>query len=181
MQALVREVAAQCDALDVALFLEVLTYSPEPDGKLAGDAKTEAVVGAARDLTPIGGDVYKAEFPVDVHSEPDEAVWAEGCAALSAASAIPWVLLSAGVDHETFVRQTRVACEAGASGILAGRSIWKEAVELEGDARAEFLHKTACKRTAELRAICVELGHPYTDFYAGDEPGVDWYRGYADL
>src|SRR4029078_4586491 len=47
--------------------------------------------------------------------------------ALDAASQVPWVLLSGGVDDATFEAQVEVACRAGASGVLAGRSVWEGA------------------------------------------------------
>src|SRR2546430_2254883 len=50
-----------------------------------------------------------------------------GCAAISDAISVPWALLSAGVDHPTFIGQLRAARAAGASGFIAGRSIWKDA------------------------------------------------------
>ena len=36
-------------------------------------------------------------------------------------STVPWVLLSASVSYDIYLKQVRVACEAGASGVMAGR------------------------------------------------------------
>ena len=83
-----------------------------------------------RDVSPpLGGDVLKAEFPYDA-GETDEARWRDACEELTAAIDVPWVLLSGGVDAATFEAQVRVACAAGASGVLAGRSIWAEAATM---------------------------------------------------
>jgi tagatose 1,6-diphosphate aldolase len=76
----------------------------------------------------------------------------------------------------------RVACDAGASGVLAGRAIWKEAAELEGQARLDFLWNTAAERMLRVRCLCDALARPYTDFYPperGDLQG--WYASYSDL
>ena len=80
-------------------------------------------------MTAIGGDILKAEFPYDA-SVRDEDRWREACAELDAASAVPWVLLSGGVDGSTFEAQARVACQSGASGVLVGRSVWADAATL---------------------------------------------------
>ena len=56
--------------------------------------------------------------------------------------ACPWVLLSGGVDDATFERQVEVACHAGASGVLVGRSVWAEAATHAGPARDAFLAGT---------------------------------------
>ena len=44
-------------------------------------------------MTALGADILKAEFPYDV-SVMDRAAWADACAELDAASAVPWVLLA---------------------------------------------------------------------------------------
>jgi tagatose 1,6-diphosphate aldolase len=54
--------------------------------------------------------------PVDPNFDSDQQHWADTFTALSNVSTVPWVLLSAGVNYETFETQTRLACKAGASG-----------------------------------------------------------------
>ena len=66
---------------------------------------------------------------------------------------MPWALLSAGVDHETFMTQLRAALAAGASGFIAGRSIWKESVAMRGEERRAFLAGKARRRLDQLLAI----------------------------
>ena len=73
------------------------------------------------------------EFPYDIKFNQDRRAWRQACAELSEACAVPWVLLSAGVDFEQFKPQAQVACENGASGFLAGRAIWKEAAAMSPD------------------------------------------------
>jgi tagatose-1,6-bisphosphate aldolase len=181
MQDLLRQVATDCDTHDIALFLETLCYSVNPECKLTSEERRRVIVETARQLTPLGGDVYKVEFPLDVNAQPDERLWAEACAELDAASSLPWVLLSAGVDHETFARQAQVACKAGASGILAGRSIWKEAASLQGEDRADFLFNKAVERARELHDQCRQFARPFSDFYTGFPTDETWYRDYHSL
>jgi len=66
---------------------------------------------------------------------------------------VPWALLSAGVDHDTFVAQLREALAGGASGFIAGRSIWKECVVMDAGARRSFLAGDARRRLSELLAL----------------------------
>ena len=44
--------------------------------------------------------------------------------------AMPWVILSSGVDDKLFPRAVRVAMQAGASGFLAGRAVWSSVIGL---------------------------------------------------
>ncbi len=152
--ALVREVAEQCRRWELPLFLEPLHYSLDRAVKTMPSAeRRRVVVETAKRLAPLGVTVLKAEFPVDVAQTQDQAEWADACAELSAVCPVPWVLLSAGVEFETYLQQVRVACAAGASGILCGRAIWKEAVRMGELARMTFLQNTGSARLRELAAL----------------------------
>ena len=109
---LVADVAADCRAADIALFVEPLSFSLVEGEPLTGEARRRVVIETARRLTAIGGDILKAEFPYDP-TVTDRARWADACAELDSASAVPWVLLSGGVDERTFEAQVLTACEAG--------------------------------------------------------------------
>lgn len=177
-EALVAQVAAECRRWDLPLFLEPLHYSLDPKVKTVPNAeRRKIVVETARRLVPLGVTVLKAEFPVDVKQTGDEAEWADACAELSAACPVPWVLLSAGVDFDTYVDQVRVACAAGASGILCGRAVWKESVQLPGPDRVAFLQIVGRSRFSQLTELVAASARPFTDFYpAGTgEDLQNWY------
>lgn len=177
-EALVEEVGESCRHYEMPFFLEPLSFSLDPEAKrLSSSEKRRVVVETARRLTPLGVDVLKAEFPLNIDEEPDQRVWLEACQELSAASRTPWVLLSAGVSFERFVEQTRVACQAGASGVLAGRAVWKEAVTMEPAARQAFFLSTARKRMLELGGVVGEYGKPWTDFHPDlkSQATPEWY------
>ncbi len=177
------DVAEQCAEEDIPLFLETLTYPIDPAvGKLTSDARREVVIRSARRLTALGGDVYKCEFPYDA-GVTDKARWEEACAELEEASAIPWVILSAGVDDATFEAQTLAACRAGASGVLVGRSVWKEGASMESPARDAWLAATGAARMQRLVDIVEAEAVPWrersplarepepTEGWAADYPG----------
>ena len=170
------KVAEECIKHDLVLMLEPLSYSLDENNKLSSDEKRYVVVETAKRLTPLNVDILKAEFPLDVN-DMDESKWMDACKEISSASIAPWILLSAAVEHETFLRQVTVACNAGASGIAVGRAVWKEAVTMNGDERLNFLRTTAKYRLSRLTSLCHALARPYTDFYQADAP-FDWYKTY---
>jgi len=169
-------IAQECRKHDLVLMLEPLSYSLDENKKLASDEKRYVVVETAKRLTPLGADILKAEFPL-VETESDQGLWKEACEAISAASTTPWILLSAAVEYDVFLRQVTVACNAGASGIAVGRAVWKEAVTMNGDERLKFLRTTAKYRISRLTSLCHALAKPFTDFYTAEAP-FDWYKDY---
>ncbi len=176
---LVQEVADECKKWDMPLFLEPLHYSTNPNvSKVENAERREIVVESAKRLVPLGVTILKAEFPVDITQTDDEAVWAESCQELSEAIDVPWVLLSAGVDYDLYERQVRVACDNGASGILCGRAVWKESVDLQDTKRTDFIQNTSTQRFRTLAQMVEQNARPWTDFYPADSGDdlEDWYK-----
>ena len=176
---LLETVAKEAIAEDIGLFVEPLSFSLDPERSLRGEARRAVVVETARRLTAIGGDILKVEFPYD-SSVTDADLWRAACAELDDAAAVPWVLLSGGVDGSVFEAQARVACEAGASGVLVGRSIWAEAATLQGRDRETFLETEARARLGRLAAIVDTSGMPWQSrsplTVGALEPADGWYR-----
>jgi len=173
------KVVEDCIKHDLVLMLEPLSYPLDENKKLSSEEKRYVVVETAKRLTPLNVDILKAEFPLDT-GNTDETAWKEACAEVSSASVVPWILLSAAVDFETYLRQVAVACNSGASGIAVGRAVWKEAVTMTPDDRVEFLQTTAKERLTRLTALCNALGKPWQDFYPDQARYVpeDWYIQY---
>ncbi len=178
---LVSSVHAACRAADLPLFLEVITYSPDTGARLSGDARRRAVVESAARLTTLGGDVLKVEFPCGPEEAADSR-WADACAELDAATTIPWVLLSGGVAEDLFMDQAAAACTAGASGVVAGRSIWAGAAELPTAERDRYLATESMARLLRLTRLVDGLGRPWSDRSTAvsrqPEPSSDWFLGY---
>jgi len=169
-------VAEECQKYDLALMLEPLSYSLDENNKLTSEEKRYVVVETARRLTPLNVDILKAEFPLDIQDK-DESTWMKACEEISSASVTPWILLSAAVDYETFVRQVIAACVNGSSGIAVGRAVWKEAVTMENQERNIFLSTIGKERISRLTSLCKALGKPIYDFYQS-ESSFDWYQNY---
>jgi tagatose-1,6-bisphosphate aldolase len=178
---LVADVAQECRRLDLALFLEPLSFSLVEGHRLVGEERRRVVVETARRLGDVGGDVLKAEFPYDA-SVADRGRWREACAELDSATPLPWVLLSGGVDDATFEAQVQTACEAGASGVVVGRSVWAAAATMPPEARALFLDTTARERLRRLVGLVESVGQPWQR-RAGHlatplTPAEGWYKDY---
>jgi tagatose 1,6-diphosphate aldolase len=182
---LIADLAKECTEFDIPLLVEPVSYALEEErGTIFADLKPKLVIETARQITSLPIDVLKAEFPADMKIEQDESKLLNYCKALNDASRLPWVILSAGVDFDTFRRQVEIACRAGASGFLAGRALWQEGAGIQSrEERMEFFKATAAPRLGELAAIAEQYGKPwYLKLGApnGIFPSVDehWYQNY---
>ncbi len=172
---LVEHIAEQCQRYQVPLFLEPILYSLDTDKPLHNAERLDLAVATAHHFSRHGADILKLEFPVDVKHELDEIVWRKALEQLSSACKVPWTLLSAGVAFDIFLRQTELACQAGACGVIAGRAIWGEAVALEGAARQVFLHTTGQERMKALYDVCMRYAVSWEQKITPPELSADWY------
>jgi tagatose 1,6-diphosphate aldolase len=177
---LVSRIVADCQRFDIPLFLEPIAYSLDPDRGLSADEHLQVVVESARTFSALGVDVLKLEFPVNPRHTSDESVWRTAAQAVNAACSVPWAILSGGVDYPTFARQAAVACAAGACGVIVGRALWGEAVELQGAARQSFLETTATARMSELQAICAASASSWQSRLPALELAARWYTTYPE-
>src|SRR5215216_7370788 len=109
IESFTKNIVEDCRKHDLVLMLEPLSYSLDETKKLSSDEKQYVVVETARRLTPLHVDILKAEFPLDVN-DLDESKWMDACNEISAASIAPWILLSAAVEYDVFLRQVTIAC-----------------------------------------------------------------------
>lgn len=150
----VRTVVADCRAVGIPSVIEPLVVGHAGEPKPSGARKDELVLASAAALAELGPDLLKLEWPGG----------ADGCRAVSAAlGTVPWALLSAGVAYDAFVERTRTALDAGASGVIAGRAIWGEAVNLLGEERRRFLAEVSVPRLEGLVKVLAEHGRPWRE------------------
>jgi tagatose 1,6-diphosphate aldolase len=137
-----RDLIQACTAEGVLLIVELLTYRLEDETEQEYAAAFPGLVAdGARLAVACGAKVLKLQYPGS----------AEACAAVTAAAdGVPWAVLSAGVDHETFLGQVTVAMANGAGGAMAGRSLWKDSLSVSHDLRKDYLTKRALPRLHEL-------------------------------
>jgi tagatose 1,6-diphosphate aldolase len=143
----VERIGAECAAVDVPFFLELVSYH---DGL---DAKSAEFAGVKHEVVRSGTvefsksqyrvDVLKVGMPVNlamVENSPSAGAQIlhtrEAAKALfrecAAAATLPFIYLSEGVTNETFQFGLELAAESGAkfSGVLCGRATWKNGVDV---------------------------------------------------
>lgn len=109
----------------------------------------EAIAEAAKELSDVGADLYKAQVPCAGRG-PDRELRA-ACERLGAAVSGPWVVLSQGVDRADFLGAVTAACQGGASGFLAGRALWSDVVgAADVPARLRQVSAPRLERLAEV-------------------------------
>lgn len=137
-----RDLTAACEAEGVLLIVELLTYQLE--GESDEDYRAafpELVANGASLAVDCGAKVLKLQYPGSA---------AASRAVTDAARGVPWAVLSAGVDHETFIEQVSIAVANGASGAMAGRSLWKDCLSISSAQREAQLTARALPRLQEL-------------------------------
>lgn len=179
---LVSQVVADCRRHDIPLFLEPVSYRPggeeTPGTAQFDDDRRSVVCESARRLGALGPDVLKVQFPADTSGAADRGAWADACAELDEACPVPWALLSGGDPFESFVEQVRIACEAGASGFLVGRALWRDVVRARPEERTGVLQSVVRPRLSELSAIATQLGTDWADRYDLPSPDSQSFRKY---
>lgn len=151
----VNAVVQDCRAVGIPSVVETLLYSLPGEEPLSQRRRAELIVESARILDGCGSDLLKLEYPSD----------AEGCRGVANVMTGPWAMLSAGMPLEDFLTAIRTACdEGGASGFIAGRVYWKEAVGMEGEARQGFLGGEARERLEQSLMAMEGRARPWTDF-----------------
>ncbi|MBI4297168.1 MAG: tagatose 1,6-diphosphate aldolase [Chloroflexi bacterium] len=161
--AVTRSLAEECLKHDLLCVVEPKTYPIEGETELQlNERKPELVIQTAKQITSLAIDVLKAEFPADLSQIKDEASLLTLCHRLDEASRTPWVILSAGANFDSFCREVKLACQAGASGFLAGRAIWQEAEDIdEKEGRIKFLSTVAVDRMKRLMEITTKYAAPW--------------------
>ncbi len=176
-QDFVRHVGDECEKHDLPFLLELVSYAFEGTTKSLEFAKQkpDLVIRSVEEFTDPSYkvDILKLEFPADLkytEEYQDRGFYAgesayglseveDVCRKLDAASTLPWVILSAGVDIEEFIENVKLATAGGASGFLCGRAIWKNVFQsypdiaavtqfLENDATTNFHNANAAAENA---------------------------------
>ncbi len=181
----VAEIGRACREHDIPFVLELLIYplpGEEPGSAEYARSKPRLVLDSVRHFTEerFGVDLLKLEFPAELKRTAEfsagafdgqrrEAVYdldevRSYLSELDAAASVPWVVLSAGVGPHEFAFNVELACLAGASGFLAGRAIWYDALEGYPDLAAirERLDRISVPYLLSLSAMA-QRGRPWTE------------------
>lgn len=138
----IKEVIDDCREFGIPSIIENLIFPLSGEAPWSPQQRADHIIEAAALIDELGPDVIKLEYPGDGAS----------CRRLANTIKRPWAVLSAGVGFNEFEEVVKISCdEGGASGFIAGRSIWKEAVGMESNAGKRFLAETGRQRLDALR------------------------------
>jgi len=156
---LVKKMGEMALESDILYILEILTYG------VSESEKTKAVLSALKEFSrdDYHVDLFKVEPVVreESHGLSRDYIF-------DVTGGKPWVILSGGMDVETFKKIVEMNCELGASGVLAGRVIWKDSVRYVDDPdRMDLFLKTTGVRNVEIirRAMSLALPYHQTPYY----------------
>ena len=172
--AVVAEAVAGCRAVGLPLILEPIAYPlPSEEASTLPHRLGPIVLASVERLRPIGADILKLQFPRD----PDAGAEREWCRRIDAAcEETPWVLLGGGGDAEGFARDVEVSCRAGASGFIAGRTLWQAALGLRGDELVARLETECVPLVQRLRALAETHARPWRSrLTSATQPPADWW------
>ncbi len=142
---ILRDVIADFAAENLLLVVEFLTYAlPDETPEDYAAITPDLIEGGSKICLDLGSKVLKIPYP----GTP------AACANITAMCGdVPWAVLSAGVDHATFLGQVETAMAAGASGVIAGRSLWKDCISLDRAITKTRLETIALPRLRALQAV----------------------------
>mgnify|MGYP001464754652 FL=1 len=135
----IETIGKQCEKFDIPFLLELLVYPFKNEIGYSKDYTEQQqknqnhVIESVREFAKkkYKVDIFKLESPVDsnkLESGKFSKATLEAFRKLSqAANNIPWVMLSSGMSKKSFFNCLKLAYKNGASGYLAGRTIWLEA------------------------------------------------------
>jgi sulfofructosephosphate aldolase len=120
--------------------------------------REDALLEATRELGALRPDVYKAQVPFNGKG-PAEAI-VDRCRSMTEMLPCPWVVLSSGVSIEDYPGAVEAACRGGASGFLAGRAVWRDALVADPE---PILRERAVPRLQRLAEIVDRFARPWSE------------------
>lgn len=154
--ALVTEFLERSRAAGLAGIVEGVVRPPSGALESGWTEREDALLEATRELGAHRPDLYKAQVPFNGLAAGDEMI--ERCRQMTELLHCPWVVLSSGVSIDDFPRAVEAACRGGASGFLAGRAIWRDAI---GPDPEPMLRERSVPRLRQLASIVDTHGRPY--------------------
>lgn len=131
-----------------------------PQGVVEADwtDREDALQEATAELGSHRPDLYKGQVPLNGRGDVEEIV--QRCRRMTEALPCPWVVLSSGVSIDDFASAVEAACRGGASGFLAGRAVWRDAI---GPDPEPALRERSVPRLRRLGEIVDEVARPWTE------------------
>lgn len=141
---------AACQAAGLVSIVEGVVRPTTPD--------PAAAVRCAEALGATSPTLYKVEVPY--HGKAEPARITEVAQRLTDVLPCPWVVLSSHVERADFPAAVEAACRGGASGVLAGRALWTNALRAED--RKQRLRSESVPYLRELSRIVSAAARPWS-------------------
>lgn len=138
LEILIKELADACDDLSLPLLIEPILH-PTLDKEKNNEKKISLTYQMLERLSQYKVDIFKIAFPGDIKIHNKEKNL-EICKNVTEILDVPWVLLSSGAGMDDFIEQLKLSCDGGASGYVAGRTLWQDFVGSSND-RTRFLQQ----------------------------------------
>ena len=134
----VKRIGEECEKYGIPFLLELLVYPFQNDENHTTEYQEQKLKNSQHVIDSVKEfakdeykvDIFKLESPVD-SSELESEITNETEEAFKDLAAAtnnkPWVVLSSGMDKKSFYKCLELAYKNGASGYLAGRTIWLDA------------------------------------------------------
>jgi tagatose 1,6-diphosphate aldolase len=181
----VKRLVEECEALSLPLVVEPIWYALEGEDPASAAWKArraEGIVESGIEAASLGIDMLKTEFPGYLGDDAGVRAAGEACRMLDAGIDVPWVLLSAGVGFDEFTLQLEIACRAGASGYLAGRSVWRDLAQTHEPVARDAALADALARLGRLNAVTRAHGRSYRLAPSTEDAlrayPEDWYQAW---
>ena len=134
----VKKIGEECEKYSIPFLLELLVYPFQDDENHTTEyqeqkqKKSQHVINSVKEFSKdeYKVDIFKLESPVDSNDLEGEISQATEEAFKDLSNATnnkPWVVLSSGMGKDSFYKCLELAYKNGASGYLAGRTIWLDA------------------------------------------------------
>jgi tagatose 1,6-diphosphate aldolase len=134
----VKKIGEECEKYSIPFLLELLVYPFQDDENHTTEyqeqkqKKTQHVIDSVKEFSKdeYKVDIFKLESPVhsnDLEGEISQATEEAFKDLSNATNNKPWVVLSSGMGKDSFYKCLELAYKNGASGYLAGRTIWLDA------------------------------------------------------
>lgn len=137
-----KRVLSDCQRENLPFFLEFLTYEIKGlENEIAALIFKSLKMFLENKIVP---DVFKLEYP------------GNGAACKNITKILgktPWILLTKAGEYKDFRLNLEIAIKNGASGFLAGRSLWKDFIDYPKDEWPEFFRETVRKRFGEIVSL----------------------------
>jgi sulfofructosephosphate aldolase len=155
---LVREFLAVSRGAGLAGIVEGVVRPPAGVDEADWTEREDALLEATRELGALHPDIYKAQVPFNGKA-PAETI-TDRCRSMTDMLPCPWVVLSSGVSIEDYPAAVEAACRGGASGFLAGRAVWRDALVADPE---PVLRERAVPRLQRLADIVDTVARPWTE------------------